>query len=57
MNTSYTCTLVARDIDKNVIGQIDEVIPAGNSKKELITPIPTRGPAVNADVVRCRESD
>jgi hypothetical protein len=24
---------------------------------ELTTPIPTRGPAVNADVVRCRESD
>ena len=55
--TPYACTLVARDIDKNVVGQIDEVIPAGNSKKELITLIPTRGPAVNADVIRCRESD
>ncbi len=55
--TPFTCTLVARDIDKNVVGQIDEVIPAGKSKSERITLIPTRGPAVNADVVRCRESD
>ena len=55
--TPYACTLVARDIDKNVVGQIDEVIPAGKSKTELITLIPTRGPAVIADVIRCRESD
>lgn len=55
--TPYACTLVARDIDKNVVGQIDEVIPSGKSKTELITLIPTRGPAVNADVIRCRESD
>ena len=55
--TPFTCTLVARDIDKNVVGQIDEVIPVGKSKIERITLIPTRGPAVNADVVRCRESD
>lgn len=55
--TPFACTLVARDIDKNVVGQIDEVIPAGKSKKELITLIPTRGPAVNADVIRCRESE
>jgi len=55
--TPYACTLVARDIDKNVVGQIDEVIPAGKSKIELVTLIPTRGPAVNADVIRCRESD
>jgi hypothetical protein len=55
--TPFACTLVARDIDKNVVGQIDEVIPAGKSKIELITLIPTRGPAVNADVIRCRESE
>ena len=55
--TPFTCTLVARDIDKNVVGQIDEVIPAGKSKTERITLIPTRGPAVNADVILCRESD
>ena len=55
--TPFTCTLVARDIDKNVVGQIDEVIPVGKSKIERITLIPTRGPAVNADVVRCRKSD
>ena len=52
--TPYACTLVARDIDKNVVGQIDEVIPAGKSKIELVTLIPTRGPAVNADVIGCR---
>ena len=48
------CTLTARDFEKNVVGQIDETIPAGNTYLERITAIPTRGDAVNASIERCR---
>ena len=48
------CTLIARDYDKNIVGQIDEEIPAGTSKVELVTVVPTRSEAVNADVSSCR---
>jgi hypothetical protein len=55
-NTSATtvCTLIARDYDKNIVGQIDQEIPAGLSKIELVTAVPTRSEAVNADVSSCR---
>ena len=48
------CTLIARDFDKNIVGQMDEEIPAGKSKVELVTAVPTRSEAVNADVSSCR---
>ncbi len=48
------CTLVARDIDKNVVGQIDDPIAGGAGKVERRITIPTRSEAVNADVIRCR---
>jgi hypothetical protein len=48
------CTLIARDFDKNIVGQIDEEISAGKSKVELVTKVPTRSEAVNADVSSCR---
>ena len=48
------CTLIARDFDKNIVGQIDQEIPAGKSKVELVTTVPTRSEAVNADVSSCR---
>lgn len=48
------CTLIARDFDKNIVGQIDQEIAAGNSKVELVTLVPTRSEAVNADVSSCR---
>ena len=48
------CTLTARDIDKNVIGQIDETIAAGTSYSEQITAIPARSTPVTAAIVRCR---
>jgi hypothetical protein len=48
------CTLIARDFDKNVVGQIDQEIPAGKSKVELVTDVPTRSESVNADVSSCR---
>ena len=48
------CTLIARDYDKNIVGQIDQEIGAGKSKVELVTVVPTRSEAVNADVTSCR---
>lgn len=48
------CTLIARDFDKSIVGQIDLEIPAGQSKVELVTVVPTRSQAVNADVSSCR---
>ena len=48
------CTLVAHDFDKNVVGQIDDSIPAGAAHVEKTTLIPTRSAAVNAAISRCR---
>jgi hypothetical protein len=48
------CTLIARDYDKNIVGQIDQEIPAGLANVELVTMVPTRSEAVNADVSSCR---
>jgi len=53
-NQVVVCTLIARDFDKNIVGQIDQEIPAGKSKVELVTEVPTRSEAVNADVSSCR---
>ena len=53
-NQVVVCTLIARDFDKNIVGQIDQEIPAGISKVELVTNVPTRSQAVNADVSSCR---
>ena len=48
------CTLTARDFEKNVVGQIDDTIPAGDTYLERIITIPTRADAVNAGIERCR---
>ncbi len=48
------CTLTAHDFDKNVVGEIDDVIPAGGSHIEKIALIPTRSAAVSAGISRCR---
>jgi len=49
-----TCTLTARDFEKNVVGQIDDTIPAGGTYIERIIVIPTRADAVNAGIASCR---
>ena len=51
---STICTLIARDYEKNIVGQIDQLLPAGQSQLELVTVVPTRSEAVNADVSSCR---
>lgn len=50
------CTLVARDLDKNVVGEIEDEIPAGAAHVEMTTLIPTRTQAVSAGISRCRTS-
>jgi hypothetical protein len=52
-NRELTCTLVARDIDKLIVGQVDDVIPAGQGYIDRTTPIPTRNLAATATVLRC----
>ena len=48
------CTVIARDFYKDIVGQIDVEIPAGKEKVELVSVVPTRSQAVNADVSTCR---
>jgi len=49
-----TCTLQARDVQKNVVGEIEDEITPGRTSFERITEIPTRSAAATASVARCR---
>ena len=53
-NSAVICTLVAHDFDKNVVGQIDDSIPAGAAHVDKTTLIHTRSAAVSASISRCR---
>lgn len=53
-STRATCTLQARDFDKNIVGEIEDEITPGRASFERITSIPTRSSAVTAIVARCR---
>ncbi len=55
-NSAIICTLVAHDFDKNVVGQIDDTIPAGAEHVDKTTLIHTRSAAVSASISRCRVS-
>ena len=49
------CTVVARDIDKNVVGEIEDSIAASSTKQiTQTTTIPARITPVNAAVLDCR---
>lgn len=50
---AHLCQLIARDFDKNIVGEIQDNFPAGVRSKTLVTTIPTRVTAVNADISRC----
>ncbi|NBU92972.1 MAG: DUF4307 domain-containing protein [Actinobacteria bacterium] len=57
LNKVHTCGLVARDIDKNVVGEISDQIPAGQliaGKNQRTILISTRTPAVNAGISSCQ---
>ena len=53
-NATVICTLIARDFEKNVVGQIDDEIGPGLAALERTINVKSRGPAVNADVKGCR---
>jgi len=53
VSRELTCTLVARDIDKLIVGQVDDLIPAGQGYIDRSTAIPTRNLAATASVLRC----
>jgi hypothetical protein len=55
---ALTCTLIARDFDKNVVGEIEVAIPTSSQGllKRSDT-IPTRLRAVNASVLNCDATD
>ena len=49
-----TCTLVAKDMDKTIVGQVEIQVPATTNKSiEMSSQVPTRVRAVTAGVVRC----
>ncbi len=50
------CTLVTLDIDKNIVGQIDDQIVAGQSHVERTIAIPARMAPVSARIAGCRIS-
>ncbi len=56
-NLLVTCTLVAHDFDKNVTGEIEDLIPAGSVHIERTILIPTRMASVNAGISRCRATN
>ena len=47
------CTIIGRDYEKNIVGQIDDKIPLGTSSETRIVRIPTRLAAVNAQIETC----
>lgn len=54
---SHTCTLIARDYEKNVVGEIDiPIAPSATNPVEITAKVPTRLAAVNAGVLECRPS-
>ena len=53
-NAVIICSLTARDFDKNVVGQVDDLIEAGAKYLERNVAIPTRADAVNVGIARCR---
>lgn len=53
-STPAICTLQAKDVDKNVVGEIDDEITPGRATFERTTQIPTRNAAATASVLRCR---
>ena len=57
INIDHSCSIVARDIDKNTIGEVSDLMPATSLNLGLNTrtiEIATRLPAVNAGITSCQ---
>ena len=54
---NHSCSLVAKDIDKNTVGEVIDLIPAGSlvaGENQRTIEISTRIPAVNAGIASCQ---
>jgi hypothetical protein len=57
LTKDHSCSVVARDIDKNTVGQVRDLMPSGSLQagSNLRTvEIATRLPAVNAGIASCQ---
>ena len=57
LNKDHSCSVVAWDIDKNTIGQVSDLMPAGTllpGANLRTVEITTRLPAVNAGITSCQ---
>ena len=57
LNTDHSCSIVARDIDKNTIGEVSDLMPATSlnlGPNTRTIEIATRLPAVNAGITSCQ---
>ncbi|GBL18143.1 hypothetical protein EMGBS2_02120 [Actinomycetota bacterium] len=57
LNTDHSCSIVARDIDKNTVGEVSDLMPATSLKSGANTrtiEVATRLPAVNAGITSCQ---
>ena len=50
---AHLCQVIARDYGTNIVGEVEDHFPVGTRSQTLITVIPTRVAAVNADISRC----
>ena len=51
---AHTCTLVARDLQANTVGERTEVFAVGTTSQDLVRTISTRVAAVNAGILGCQ---
>ena len=52
--SAHICTLVARDLQANTVGEQTEVFEAGITSQDLVRTISTRVAAVNAGILGCQ---
>ena len=55
-NIDHSCSLIARDLEKNTVGEVSDLMPAGSllaGKNQRTVVISTRLPAVNAGISSC----
>ena len=55
-NIDHSCSLIARDLEKNTVGEVSDLMPAGSllaGKNQRTVEISTRLPAVNAGISSC----
>jgi hypothetical protein len=55
-NNDHICSLIARDLEKNTVGEVSDLMPAGSlltGKNQRTVVISTRLPAVNAGISSC----